>query len=221
VVSLALGFVQLWPHSPIVALTWAIGLLIVGFLLVVAIYRSITKRVKMPVARLAGICLMGALLGVGAGFLLRSLTATHGPGTAAVAPMVTGDPPSEGPGGPTASGTIVVPRGGAVITGGAMLSASGTVRNLPSGYHLELFLKIPSVPTYYAAGDPISVITVAAGKWTGAIYIGTQGPCTVYLVEVSPASADLMNTEIPEQSNGYPSITALGATLASVDLTAN
>jgi hypothetical protein len=241
VVGLALGFVQLWTHSTIVILAWAIGIPIVVIVGAVAIYRAITRKVKLPVVLLIGISVISGLIGAGGGLFLRSLTATsagtqpHHPGVglsttaipgsaiAASTPTVTGDPSPQASGGLSASGTIAMPRDGATITGGAMLNASGAVRRLPRGYRLELFLKIPSLPVYYAAGDPRNTIAVRDGNWTGAIYIGTQGPCTVYLVELSPASVALMNStpDIPYQSNGYPSITVLGPTLASVSLAAN
>ena len=198
-------FVELYGHSATVVLGWVIGFPIGVSVLLIAIYRMIITKVKLPIFVVVGAGIATVLLAAGVGGIIRSVTAST----------------ASGSGSATASGTIAMPRDSAVITGGAMLSASGTVSNLPSEYHLDLFLKIPSVPVFYAAGDPRSTLTITNGDWSGAIFIGTQGPCTVYLVELSPASVVAMNTSIPDQTNGYPSITALGTILASVSLTAN
>lgn len=210
VVSAVATYVQLG-HSAIVVLSWAIGISIVVPVATVAIYRSVIHRLEMPVVLVLASGIVAALLGIGGGVIIRSVTASSGS---------TQDRPVAA-NAPTTTGTIVVPRDGATITGGAQLSASGTVRHLSSAYSLELFLKIPSVARYYAAGDPRTALTIAGGNWSGAIYIGTQGPCTIYLVTLSPASVTLMNSEPDYQSGGFPSITALGTILASVSLTAN
>jgi hypothetical protein len=86
------------------------------------------------------------------------------------------------------------------------LHASGTAHNVPSGNHLELFLQYKNQPPFYAAGDPDKVITLntGTGHWSGVIYIGEAEPCTLWLVDLTPAEAQLMNREIPEQSGGYP-----------------
>lgn len=225
-VSAVATYVQLG-HSAIVVLSWAIGISIVVPVATIAIYRSVIHRLEMPVVLMLASGIVAALLGIGGGVIIRSVTAGSGSTqdrpVAASAPTttVTGGSASRTSGATSATGTIVVPRDGATITGGAQLSASGTVRHLPSAYRLDLFLKIPSVARYYVAGDPRTALTIAGGNWSGAIYIGTQGPCTIYLVTLSPASVTLMNSEPDYQSGGFPSITALGTILASVSLTAN
>jgi hypothetical protein len=190
-------------HGLLFDLALGTGISIAVVVAAIAIYRSVIHRVQMPIALGLVGAIAAALLGAWAGAKIRSFT-----DRSPTAPIL-------------ATGTIAAPRNGALIIGGAPLSASGTVRDLPPGYRLDLFLKIPSVPTYYAAGDPRNVLTIRGDDWSGSIYIGAQGPCTVYLVELSPASVVLMNSEILYQSDGYPSITALGTILASVTLSAN
>ena len=94
------------------------------------------------------------------------------------------------------------------------------MRNLPPGYRLDLFLKFADLGVYYAAGDPNTTLTIAGGKWSGGIGVGSHGSTAIYiyLVELSPASVRLMNSEVSYQNNGFPSITALGTILASVKL---
>jgi len=118
-----------------------------------------------------------------------------------------------------ASGSFTTPTAGADISVGN-LSASGTVRNLPPGYRLDLFLKFADTSVYYAAGDPNTTVTIAGGKWSGRIGVGSHAPTAVYiyLVELSPASVRLVNSEVSYQNNGFPSITALGTILARVQL---
>jgi hypothetical protein len=117
------------------------------------------------------------------------------------------------------SGSFTTPTAGADINAGN-LSASGTVRNLPPGYRLDLFLKFADLSVYYVAGDPNTTVTIAGSKWSGRIGVGSHAPTTIYiyLVELSPASVRLMNSEVSYQNNGFPSITALGTILARVQL---
>jgi hypothetical protein len=143
------------------------------------------------------------------------------------APAPSSPPPNQSSSGPSssptftsgASGSFTTPTAGADINVGN-LSASGTVRNLPPGYRLDLFLKFADLSVYYAAGDPNTTVTIAGSKWSGRIGVGSHAPTTIYiyLVELSPASVRLMNSEVSYQNNGFPSITALGTILARVQL---
>lgn len=232
-----LTFVAFYVHGRTVIVASVVGLFIVIPVAFIAVYRAVTKETRLPIAVVVGGGIVTVLFGAAIGFVIR--TVTGGPASAETPRLVTqasapaiarpSTAPTQGqassaasqtPSTATVSGTIAVPRPGALITGGAMLKASGTVLHLPSGYRLDLFLRVSSVDRYYAAGNPNSALTVVDGKWSGAIYIGAGGPCTVYLVELSPASVVRMNSLISDQRNGYPSITALGIILASVSLTA-
>ena len=100
------------------------------------------------------------------------------------------------------------------------LHASGSARDVPRGNHLELFLQFKNQPPFYAAGDPDSVIKLnpSNGQWSGVIYIGEAEPCTLWLVDLTPAEAELMNQEVSYQSAGYPALP--GTVLAHVSFTA-
>jgi len=198
--SIVITFVGYYAHGATAILAWSVGLLVVVPIAIVAFYRAIHIRVKLPITIVLSGIIVTVIAGAVVGHIIRAVV---------------------GPSMVAAIGAIVTPRDGAIITGGALLSVSGTVQDLPPGYRLDLFLKFPHPASYYAAGDPNTTLTITDGRWSGAIYIGAQEPCTVYLVELSPASVKLMNSEIPYQSNGYPSIAALGTILASVSLTAD
>jgi len=236
--SLAVTLVQLFVHEATVALELSAGLAIVAPTAWILIRRAISHTVKLRVGvMVAGGC-VAVLAGVGIGMLIRYITENpaHAP---LLAPATTdtvqtqqpsNPPPSSAPPSPSQSssgqpatsgarGRFTTPTAGKDISDG-YLSASGTVRNLPPGYRLDLFLKVAYLSVYYAAGDPNAALTIADGNWSGRIFVGSQGPTAVYiyLVELSPASVQLMNSEHSYQSNGYPSITALGTILARVQL---
>jgi len=224
----------LYAHGGAAILLWSLVLMIAVPLSVMVLDRVITRKVMRPILIVAGgvlaVVLAGAFVGAVIGYLLRpasgEIVGSHHPplasGSFTALPSTStssSGPPPTSPGAVTTTGTISVPVNGADVTADVMLPASGTVHDLPRGYRLDLFLKFAGMETYYAAGDPNSALTLVNGRWSGSIYIGAATQCTVYLVELSPGSVQLMNSEISDQSNGYPSIDALGTTLASVSLT--
>jgi hypothetical protein len=121
----------------------------------------------------------------------------------------------------TLGGTITVPpNGSTAVYVTEQLHASGTTQNVPSGNHLELFLQYKTYPPFYAAGNPENVIKLdtSTGQWSGVIYIGEAEPCTLWLVDLTPAEAQQMNQEVSDQSAGYPTLP--GTVLAHVSFTA-
>ena len=239
--SLALALVQLYVHDATVALVLSAALAVVVPTALILIRRMLSRRVKLRVSVIAAGACVAVLAGIGIGLIIGHYTESSGhspvsaPTTTATAqthqpssplassPPPSGPPPSQSPSSPLvtsgARGTFTTPAAGIGISDG-YLNASGTVQNLPHGYRLDLFLKVAYLSVYYAAGDPNSQLTITGGKWSGQIFIGSQGPTAVYiyLVELSPASVQLMNREYTYQSAGYPSVTALGTVLAVVRL---
>ena len=99
------------------------------------------------------------------------------------------------------------------------LHVSGTARNIPAGYKLDVFLQFAGYQRYYAAGDPSTAAPLISSRWSATIYIGDSGAIILWLVSLSPAEVNLMNSEVAYQSAGYPTLP--GTRLASVSFTAN
>jgi len=244
-ISLAVTLVQLFVHDAPAALALSAGLAIGAPTALILIRRAISHKVKLRISVMVAAGCAAVLAGVGIGMFIRYITESpaHAPLSALTRtataqtqqpsnPPPSSAPPSspspgQSPSGQSSSppvtsgtgGSFTTPAAGTDISDG-YLSASGTVRNLPPGYRLDLFLKVAYLSVYYAAGDPNTTLTIADGTWSGRIFVGSQGPAAVnlYLVELSPASVQLMNSEFSYQSSGYPSITALGTILARVQL---
>ncbi len=219
------SLVGLYAHNPTAILAWSAGLTAIAVLAFVAINRGFTIKVGLPLPVLIGALLVAVLAGAALGGTLGHVLRTAGParnqssvrapdhvigGSAAATATQAAALPS---------GTITTPASGAVVGAYKMLPSSGTARNIQPGYRLDLFLKFADLGVYYAAGDPNSALRFADGRWHGSIYIGGAAPCTVYLVDLSPSSVQLMNSETSYQENGFPNIADLGTVLASVTLT--
>jgi len=132
------------------------------------------------------------------------------PTTAASTPPATAAP----------TGTITDPRNGAAdVHKHEQLGVSGTAQNIPSGYHLDVFLQFAGYQRYYAAANPDIAAPLINGHWSATIFIGDSGSIIIWLVSLSPAEAKLMNSEVTYQSAGYPTLP--GTRLASVEFTAN
>ena len=119
-------------------------------------------------------------------------------------------------------GTINDPPNGATnVYKHEQLRVSGTAQNIPSGYRLDVFLQFVGYQRYYAAADPNIAAPLINGHWSATIFIGDTGPINLWLVSLSPAQANLMNSpgEVAYQSAGYPTLP--GTNLASVSFTAN
>lgn len=235
VLTVALALVGPFLHQPVVALVVSAGLVIVASAVLILIRRAISRTIKVRISVMIGSAVIAVLAGVGIGVLIRyvSQSPAHHPLSApATVNARTEHPATPSPATPSQSSappspsvttgavaTFTTPTAGTDISDG-YLSAAGTVRRLPAGYRLDLFLKVSYLSVYYAAGDPNSALTTVGDRWSGSIFVGSQGPCTVYieLVELSPTSVRLMNSEDSYQSGGYPSVTVLGTTLATVRL---
>jgi hypothetical protein len=240
-VSAVASLVGLKAHGFIAVLTWSVAIVIVVILAVVAVMRGIRHQVKLPILIVIVGLIAAVLVGGAVGNVIRtsgdnSTGRTHqaspphqSPSSSASPSTPPGGSPSATPSqtAPTSSppptrgvmGTIAMPDNGADVTAQQMLSSSGTIRHLQPGYRIDLFLKFAGLDVYYAAGDPNSVLKLSGTTWSGSIFVGRAAPCTLYLVDLSPSSVRLMNSETSYQSNGYPSITALGKILASVSFT--
>jgi hypothetical protein len=132
------------------------------------------------------------------------------PPTASNTPVTTAPP----------TGTFTDPTNGATnVSYHEQLHVSGTARNIPAGYKLDVFLQFVGQQRYYAAGDPRTAAPLSSGHWSATIYIGDSGAITLWLVSLSPAEVNLMNNEVAYQSAGYPALP--GTKLASVSFTAN
>jgi hypothetical protein len=99
------------------------------------------------------------------------------------------------------------------------LHVSGTAQNIPSGYHLDVFLQFVGDERYYAADDPNIAAPLINGHWSATIFIGEAKPIILWLVSLSPAEVNLVNGDVPDQTAGYPTLP--GTRLASVSFTAN
>ena len=105
------------------------------------------------------------------------------------------------------SGTINFPRNGTIEPKGKSIEASGTVQNLPANHHLWLFLQYGSEQRYWA-GDPN--LTVVDGRWSGTIFMGEARPATLWLVDLGPASLNVMNHNMSDIEHGFPSMLLAG-----------
>lgn len=154
-------------------------------------------------------------------------TSTPGPAPALTKPasaLVTSSPPAAAASTPPATaaptGTITDPRNGATnVDDNEQLSVSGTARNIPAGYRLDVFVQFAGHRRYYAAANPDIAAPLINGHWSATIFIGQAQPIILWLVVLSPAEVNLTNNEIAYQSAGYPTLP--GASLASVRFTAN
>jgi hypothetical protein len=59
------------------------------------------------------------------------------------------------------------------------LHVSGTARNIPDEYQLDVFLQFLGQQRYYAAGDPRTNAPLTSGHWSATIYIGDSGAITL------------------------------------------
>jgi hypothetical protein len=135
---------------------------------------------------------------------------TIAPPTVSITPITTTQP----------TGAFTDPPNGATnVSYHEQLHVSGTARNIPAGYKLDVFLQFVGYRRYYAAGDPSTAAPVIRGRWSATIYIGDSGAITLWLVSLSPAEVKVMNSEVAYQSAGYPALP--GTRLASVNFTAN
>jgi hypothetical protein len=121
---------------------------------------------------------------------------------------------------PAPEGVITDPPAGATnVYYHEQLHVSGTAQNIPLGYHLDVFLQFVGDQRFYAAADPNIAAPLTNGRWSATIYIGEAEPITLWLVSLSPAEVKLVNTDVQDQTAGYPSLP--GTRLASVSFTAN
>lgn len=121
-----------------------------------------------------------------------------------------------------AKGTITAPPNGATnVYKHEQLRVSGTAQNIPSGDRLDVFLQFVGSQRYYSAANPEIAAPLIRGHWSATIFIGDAGPIILWLVSLSPAQVNLMNSpgEVAYQSAGYPTLP--GTRLASVGFTAN
>ena len=121
----------------------------------------------------------------------------------------------------TAAGTglITDPVNGATnIYKQEQLHVSGTAKNVPAGYHLNVFLQFSGDQRYYAAADPNIAAPLINGHWSSTIFIGDAKPIILWLVSLSPAQVNFVNSQVADQTAGYPTLP--GTALASVSFTA-
>jgi hypothetical protein len=116
-------------------------------------------------------------------------------------------------------GVITNPPAGATdIYKHEQLHVSGTARNLPKGYRLDVFLQFAGDQRYYIAADPDIAAPLINGHWSATIYIGDPGSIIIWLSCLSPAEIKIVNGEVADQSAGYPTLP--GVMLDSVSFTA-
>ena len=149
-----------------------------------------------------------------------ALTATR---TTSASPTVTPSSGSVAPSTPpataVASGAFTVPSNGATnVYKHEQEHVSGTAQNIPAGYHLDVFLQFSGYQRYYAAADPNIAAPLVNGHWSSTIYIGDSGSIILWLVSLSPAQVNYVNSQVTYQSAGYPTLP--GTKLASVSFTA-
>jgi hypothetical protein len=116
------------------------------------------------------------------------------------------------------TGTITDPSNGTPNAQEGQLHVSGTAQNIPSGYRLDVVLQFAGQPRYFMAADPNVAAPLINGHWSATIDVGDSGSIILYLVSLSPAEVELVNHEVHDQTNGYPTLP--GARLASVSLSA-
>ena len=144
--------------------------------------------------------------------------------TTAASALVTSSPPAAAASTPSATaaptGTITDPHNGATnVPTNEQLLVSGTARNIPAGYRLDVFLQFAGHARYYAAVNPGNPAPLINGHWSARIFISQAQPIIVWLVLLSPAELNLTNDEVAYESAGYPALP--GIRLASVRFTAN
>jgi len=141
------------------------------------------------------------------------------PSTSVPAPA-TSSPPATATSTPLATAAITDPPNGATnVYYHEQLRVSGTARNIPAGYRLDVFLQFVGYQRYYAAADPNTAAPLINGHWSATIFIGEAKPIILWLVSLSPAEINLINSEVSYQSAGYPTLP--GTKLASVSFSAN
>jgi hypothetical protein len=112
---------------------------------------------------------------------------------------------------PPITGTISYPRNGAAVhLDKEFFSIGGTVRNLPSGYRLLLFLEWAN-QNRFLGGNPY--VVVHNGHWSGhkLLPVGAVAPSdiSVWLVAQGPKTIAFMNSPPGEQdwgTKGFPSL---------------
>jgi hypothetical protein len=162
----------------------------------------------------AGVLLTHALGGSSASTPTRTAsapaTATPPPGSAA-----SSTPPASA----AAFGAITDPSNGATnVYKHEKLRVSGTAQNIPAGYHLDVFLQFSGNQRYYAAANPDIAAPLINGHWSATIYIGDTGSIIIWLVSLSPDQVNYVNSQVADQTAGYPTLP--GTRLASVNFTA-
>ena len=190
-------------------------------------YQAQNAGVQIAVAGgivvLVGGAVAGVLAVVGAGPATRGApAATPALTTAASAVVVTSSPAAAASAPPATAapaGTITDPPNDATnVSQNELLLVSGTARNIPAGYRLDVFVQFAGRRRYYAAANPGNPAPLVNGRWSAAVLIAQARPATVWLVVLSPAELSLINDELVNQSAGYPTLP--GTRLASVRFTA-
>lgn len=130
--------------------------------------------------------------------------------------------PSSGSASPSttvASGAFTDPSNGATnVYKHEQLHVTGTAQNIPAGYRLDVFLQFSGQQRYYAAANPNIAAPLVSGHWSATIYVGDSGSIVLWLVSLSPAQVNYVNSQVADQSAGYPTLP--GTSLASVTFTA-
>jgi hypothetical protein len=105
------------------------------------------------------------------------------------------------------SGTITYPGKDATVPEGYW-HVAGTVRNLPAGYRLLLFLQWTG-DDKYLGGNPY--IKPKDGKWSGSnlIDVGARHPFILWLVAQGPKTIQFMNSPQGEYEWGTPGFPSL------------
>ena len=191
-------------------------------------YQAQNAGVQIAVAGgivvLVGGAVAGVLAVVGAGPATRGApAATPALTTAASAVVVTSSPAAAAASASSATaapaGAITDPLNGATnVSQNELLLVSGTARNIPAGYRLDVFVQFAGRRRYYAAANPGDPAPLVNGRWSAAVLIAQARPAIVWLVVLSPAELSLINDELANQSAGYPTLP--GTRLASVRFTA-
>jgi hypothetical protein len=114
-------------------------------------------------------------------------------------------------GGPE-QGRILLPFGSATnIPVGNILTGYGTIRGLPAGHHLLLFLRADDSSSYMS-GDTVNSM-VCGGAWSLNIYVDGGVPVhtafTLFLVDLGPSSWAYVTSpaELSLRQNGFASAT--------------
>jgi hypothetical protein len=187
--------------------------------------RGHSKRDPAVVAAwiLGGLTIAGVVAGVLLTHALGGSPASTPTPTASAPATVTPSPGSAASSAPpasaAASGAITDPSNGATdVYKHEQLHVSGTARNVPAGYHLDVFLQFSGYQRYYAAANPDIAAPLISGHWSATIYIGDAGSIILWLVSLSPNQVNYVNSQVADQTAGYPTLP--GTRLASVSFTA-